>query len=241
VRIATLPVNPNWLEQMMAWEFGGGIDNADGGIIVDQKPNVDAVTILQELWDRDLVWKNLTGPATNAAMKNGTIVSFVQPEWANKTIETVAPETKGLWRIQPMPALTKGSNSSSNNGGSDLVITKATKYPDDAWAFLVSCQMSVKGQMLQYEDLKTGLFPTWIPCYKQSYFDDPRPFWGGEKVRGLLAQIAQTIPPYYQPPNWVRANTILGNDITPVFQGKSTVSAALQKAKQDIAARAAGT
>lgn len=179
VRMMALAVNPVGFQQMLAWEFGGGIYDAKGDVIVDQQPNIDALNIAKELWDRDLVWKNLTPAATHAATKNGTVVSFIQAEWANKTIETVAPETKGLWAIRPMPALKKGANTSANAGGAFLVINRATKYPDEAWSFLAFAQMTVHGQMLQYEDLKTGLFPTWIPCYKQAIFKEPRPFQAG--------------------------------------------------------------
>ena len=120
----------------------------------------------------------------------------------------------------PMPAGSGGSISVV--GGEDIVMTTASKNPDAAEQFIAFTQtadyqiaMAKTGQMSvvkSLDDQEAAAVPYFAPYIKQLQTAKPRP----------------------AVPEAPKIDTALQNDLTPAFQGTTSVQAALDKAAKDI-------
>jgi multiple sugar transport system substrate-binding protein len=77
----------------------------------------------------------LLTPEWNKAVNEGTMLSWPSALWAPGVIYGVAPDTAGSWTMAPLPQWKAGDTAVAYQGGSAVIVTKASKHPKEAAAF----------------------------------------------------------------------------------------------------------
>jgi multiple sugar transport system substrate-binding protein len=73
-------------------------------------------------------------------------------------------------------------------------IPSQTKYKEEAWAFMSYMMNTKKGQNDQF--LAVDYFPSYKPAWDDPLYDEPDPYFGGQKTRALWKKIAQGLADY---------------------------------------------
>ena len=136
----------------------------------------------------DDMWSN----EANAAFGSGTIAMVAAGCWYGGFIKSwIAPDTEGLWGVAHMPA----GISTSNWGGSYLAIPSQSQNKELAWEFIKFALVNADSQNAMFEAV--DYFPGYIPAWDAELYDEPDPFFGGQKTRALWVEVAKaTIPTF---------------------------------------------
>ncbi len=110
-------------------------------------------------------------PEWNTMMNDGTLLSWTAGVWAPGVMESVAPDTAGLWAAAPMPSW-DGETQVGLMGGSSVLVTKSSDHPEEAVQFLQWLNGSEEGSTELID--KGGLFPASI-AGQDALADQPVP------------------------------------------------------------------
>ena len=212
---------------ILPWIWSGGGEITDPGLTkatgyLNSPQNVATVQMLVDLYKQGAIPNLLIGNKgavqTSDGLPKGNYADILDGPWM-----------AGIWAGQyasfkpvysPMPA---GAGSSvSVVGGEDIVMTTASKHQAAAEEFLAFTQTST----WQLAMAKTGQMSVVSADDAQEASDTP----------ALAPYITQLATAKSRPavPDEPQIDTALQDDLTPAFEGKTTVQAALDKAAQDI-------
>jgi lactose/L-arabinose transport system substrate-binding protein len=173
---------------------GGGIFSADGRIILDSPQNREALAVIRRMLDAGICAAiTAYSPAMLASYSEDSVATYVAAVWGMKPIKKAAESTAGRWGVFRLPAFREGGLRTSNLGGSVLVIPGQSPVVEHAWKFLEFANCTVESQVQQFREF--GLFPALLTTYDHPIFDEPDPFFGGQKVNRLFATDVAKIPP----------------------------------------------
>ena len=190
--------------EMMIQQNGGQIFDEEGRISINSTQCLQVIRLLRKMLDSHVTMNEpLFSHAHYASLKNDTVATYPIAAWWGGTIKDYAPETSGDWGVFRLPALKIGGIRTSNFGGSTLVIPDQCKFKEAAWAFVefVLCRPEIQNR--QYE--KYDLIPCLLTCFNDSLYDEPDPFFGGQKVRRLFARDIQRVYPLNRNKDWQEA------------------------------------
>ena len=204
--------------EMCMFQRGGGHFDEQGNVIFDNEIGVETM-----LWFVPLVAgpqriaSNLAGGVVlSGAIKDGYFLSVVCPDWRTKTIEKLyqdkekkfAPEMMGKLKLMPLPAVTRGGRRTSTWGGTMLGITKQSKHQELAWQLALELYLNKKDLGQRFSE--TNIIPALRPAWKEPAFAEPRPFWGGQPIGKLYANLAPQVPPQNTSPFIQQSKAKLG-------------------------------
>jgi multiple sugar transport system substrate-binding protein len=107
-------------------------------------------------------------------------------------LQNNAKGTEGKWRAAPLPQWKAGENISGNWGGSSNAVIRGSKYPAAAAALAQFINSDPESTKLFAS--KQFLFPaTTALLNDQSFRDTPLPFYGGQKVNQVFADISSGV------------------------------------------------
>lgn len=196
---------------MMLQQQGQGFFDADGNIVVNSPDAVKALTLLQQINDKGLLKnvKGWDGGVTSA--KNGD--SAVRPEavWWIGTLKSEMPELSGKFGVTQLPAFAAGGVRTSNNGGSGLAVPTQSKNPELAASFVAWMLANDDNQVSMMK--KEGLFPSYLPALQNSYFQQPDPYFSGQKVYELFVAETPKIPSISYTSDNAKAQDIVANAV----------------------------
>jgi cellobiose transport system substrate-binding protein len=127
----------------------------------------------------------------NAAVGNGSLGTELGAAWHALDIEQAAPNTKGLWRVAPMPS------GPANNGGSFLALPRQCRNPEVAFK-IITWLLSPANDARGFTD--AALFPAAPAAYELPALTDGDPFFGGQKIIDVFGPAAKGIPIAYEAP-----------------------------------------
>jgi multiple sugar transport system substrate-binding protein len=172
-------------------------------------------------------------PEWNTEMNNGTLLTWTAGVWAPGTIESVAPDTKGLWKVAPMPSW-DGEKAVGFMGGSTAMVTKTSKHPKEAVEYLSWLNASKEGASLL---AGAGLFPASIPGQDSlselpvpAIVSDQKDFWT------VAQDIAKNTASVTWGPNVQIAYDTYADAIKAATANKSSYSAALDATQDAVVA-----
>ncbi|MFI6496240.1 ABC transporter substrate-binding protein [Nonomuraea typhae] len=164
-----------------------------GKVAVNSEKAVRALTLLKTLKDKDLLQNEKGWDGRVTATKQGKAATQPTAAWWSGTLTGEMPELSGKFGVIPLPAFDAGGSRTSANGGSALSITAQTKNQQTAWAFM---DWLLAGKERQVSMMRTeALFPAYLPALADPLFDEPQPYFGGQKVNRLFADQVTKIPP----------------------------------------------
>ncbi|MDR1175487.1 MAG: extracellular solute-binding protein [Treponema sp.] len=121
-----------------------------------------------------------------AAVDNGGVLSIITGAWFGGFLkDDFDPDGTGNWRATVLP----GGIKDMNLGGSFMAIPTQSKYPAEAWAFMEYMMCTTKGQNDIFKAV--DYFPSYIPAWDDPIYQEPDPYFGGQKTRALWKQMAE--------------------------------------------------
>jgi multiple sugar transport system substrate-binding protein len=131
---------------------------------------------------------NMWSTEGKSAIDNGSVASVVSGSWFGGFLKAdFDPDGAGNWRITDLP----GNVRSSNLGGSYMGIPNQSKYKDEAWAFIKYMLCTSEGQNDIF--LAVDYFPSYKPAWEDPIYDEPDPYFGGQKTRAIWKKIASEL------------------------------------------------
>ena len=194
---------------------------------------VKAFTVAKQIRDAKLDAK--IGEWSNEwyeGFKTGTVATQFSGAWLQGHFQNwMAPETKGLWRVQDLP-----DGAFAPWGGSFYTIPNASKNKAEAWNIIKYLTMDRAQQIASFKG--NGAFPGLKSAWNDSSFNDPVEFLGGQKARLLWKSAAQKIKPLDVNKYDSVAETIVTTQLTSVLDEGKDIKQALTDARAEIEKRA---
>ncbi|MFI6533842.1 ABC transporter substrate-binding protein [Nonomuraea sp. NPDC050547] len=206
----------------------------DGKVAVNSPNAVRALTLLKTLKDKDLLQNEKGWDGRVTATKQGKAATQPTAAWWSGTLTADMPELSGKFGVVPLPAFDAGGSRTSANGGSALSITAQTKNQQTAWAFL---DWMLANKERQVSMMRTeALFPAYLPALSDPLFDEPQPYFGGEKVNRLFADQVKEIPPVQLTGDDKQAEELLKKAVSACLLNGEDPKAVLDGAAEQLAA-----
>ncbi len=221
---------------ILMMQNGGGYFDKAGDVIVDCDENIEALQLLYDMAVIDeMAWPspNVWGPGMWAALEDGTAAGNIGADWYSTAVLQVhVPDQAGKWAAAPMPVFKPGGAVSMQHGGGAYCITKQSKSPVATWELLKYVLMSGEGQISKYE--QAGFFPNRLDVMNDSRIVDAGdPFFGGQKIGALLAEVAPSTVSALAHPFLPEAMEVVRKVVPVVIAGEKTPQAALRDAAQE--------
>jgi ABC-type glycerol-3-phosphate transport system substrate-binding protein len=222
--------------RLMHSELGSGFFSPDGTkVTVEDEANVNAVTVMKQMWDADIVWKDVTWDAQWGYMEKDQLASMPTLSWMPQIIEANTENQTGKWTLQRLPAFTADGNPNARSSGASYMIPKKAKNPWAAWKYLEYALMRPEAQLTTLQ--KFFLFPSNKKTYQLPGFDDPVPFFAGQKANSLWADIYVNSPAYAFTPYFQQALVTVNAVIPKILDGSVTPAAGLKEAADILRSR----
>jgi len=187
--------NDGRLFETLLWQQGTGYIDAKGSVILDKDPKVQqTLEYIGRFWKDGLAadQEPWTDPWYKAQSDGGT-ATVVEAVWMGTFFKSfIAPKAVGKWGVSRLPVWNQGGSQASNDGGSVLAIFDQSKQKEAAWAYVQYHMGRDQAQLQIYQ--KTDIFPSLKPTFQDSFFQQPDPYFGDQKVRSMFADIAGKIP-----------------------------------------------
>ncbi len=148
------------------------IEDGTWSVGIDDDESLEVADFFQSLADDDLIsTEPLLTPEYNKKLNEGTILSWPSALWAPGVIESVAPETAGGWSMAPLPQWNEGDPAVAYQGGSAVIVTKASEHPEEAAEFAKWLNASDEGSELVLT--KQNAYPAAIAGQELAAESDP--------------------------------------------------------------------
>lgn len=210
--------------------------DADGALQFDNPIIVHAFELIDQAGKADLISPfAMWSPEWQSAFGNGQIATIMSGNWFGGLLKRAfAPNDAGKWGVSPIPADESG-NRAWNYGGDYIGILNTSNNKEAAWAFvqwLVTDDESLK-QQYQNDDL----YPAYLPAGSADWINFEDPYYGGQNVNTVFAEVQRTMKPWGLNPNDRLANDTIQVAVNNVVKGVETPALALENAAKRVRAR----
>lgn len=231
--LLTADVSSGGLFQMLLQQQGQGLFTDAGEIAVSSPQAVKALTLLKDLNDKGLL-KNVKGwDARVSSAKNGDSAVTAEAVWWIGTLTSEAAELSGKYGVAELPSFGGDGARTSNNGGSALAVPAQAKNPQLAASFVSFALADTDNQVSMMK--VDGLFPSYLPALSDPLFQQPEPYFGGQKVYELFARQTAEIPAIAYTVDNAKAVDIVANAVVSSAINGADPATALDDAAQQIA------
>ncbi len=196
--------------QILILQRGGKFIDEHGQIAFDSPEVADAILwhLEQSYGPNPIAYDIGWGQSMVKAIMDGLVLFVFCPDWRTSQFEMDMPQLSGKLGLMPLPAWQEGGPRTATWGGTGLAITKASPRQDLAWEL-------AKHLYLNSEDLADrfrlmNIIPPLEDTWNMDAFREPRPFWGGQALGTLFAELAPETPPLYSSPYQQLALTKVG-------------------------------
>lgn len=216
----------------MIWQAGGHPYSVDGTKVTVNLQDAGTKK-WTAVWNK-LVEGKLLAPTPSYSddwykqLGNGQIASLVSAAWMPGLLESSAAPASGNWRVAPMPTYDGGKAASANYGGSAEAVTKQSKNPALAAAFIKWINTSDAGVQALID---SGAFPSTVKQLEASALADQAPkYFGGQKINQIFLAASQNVPSGWQYlPYQTYAQTIFPDTVGQSYASHSDLNTGLQK------------
>ncbi len=216
----------------MIWQAGGKPFTTTDGTKVTIDLQDAGSKKFAENWNR-LLSKGLlsTTPGWSdewfKGLGDGSIASLVIGAWMPGVLESSVKDGAGKWRVAPIPTY-DGTAANAENGGGGQAVTKQSKNPALAAAFLKWLNNDPESLKIFAE---SGGFPSTTAQLSDSAFvNQASDYFGGQKINEVLTAGAKDVVPGWQYlPFQVYANSIFGDTVGKSYSTQGDLNEGLSQ------------
>jgi len=171
-----------WIQAkgLQAWEV-----DPDGKVklLIDSPEVIELFEWLDSLVKEGICFYEVPGSYW-PELTDGTMLMDVPfPAWNSWFATTqVPPEMQALsgrWRVVEFPPFEKGKPTSGIWSGSMMAIPKHTKHPEEAWAYIYACTMSMEYFLRGPELFQEYPANAYLPMLERPELNQPYPYFNG--------------------------------------------------------------
>ncbi|MGY8826137.1 MAG: ABC transporter substrate-binding protein [Candidatus Latescibacterota bacterium] len=200
--------------EMFLFQRDGGYFDAEGQLTMDNELALETLLFFIPLVaGPERIGSDLgSGRVFTQAVEQGYFMSYICPDWRSKVTETDIPRMAGKMALMPLPAVEEGGRRTSTWGGTMLGITRACPNPELAWK--VAEHLYFNKAELAERFRATNILPPLKDAWEHPAFDEERPYWSGQKLGRVYADLADDVPPQYASPLIETAKTKMAGVIS---------------------------
>jgi arabinosaccharide transport system substrate-binding protein len=195
-----MPTSAFWGIGILLLQQDISLFDENGKILFDQPKTVDTILwYLRQTQSKDRVaFECGWGQSLLKAMSDGLALFYFAPDWRTHTTVMDMPRLKGKLKVMPLPAWQPGGRRTSVWGGSGLAIPKSNPNVELAWelAKVLYFDKAALGERFRY----TGILPPLKDAWNLPEFNEPKPFFGGQRLGTLYAELAAEAPADWSTP-----------------------------------------
>jgi arabinosaccharide transport system substrate-binding protein len=195
-----LPQGGFWGLSTLLLQRGVGLFDAAGQLAFNTPITVDTIVwyIHQTRGSRRIAYECGWGQSLAKAMEDGLALFFIMPDWRTRVTEQEEPSLAGKMKLMPLPAWEQGGRRTSTWGGTGLTITKSSKHPELAWE--LAQFLYLNKSELGPRFAATNVLPPFKDAWDLPEFSRPNPFFSGQPLGAMYAQLAPETPPVWATP-----------------------------------------
>lgn len=165
-------------------------------------------------------------PEWNKALNDGTLIAWPSAIWGPGVLSGNAADTKGKWKIAPLPQWTSGGSKTGSWGGSSTAVTAGSKHQAAAAKFAVWLNTNADATTLLVQE--GGLYPASRAAQSGPALASAPAFFPNQPDFYQLAkQIADTAAGFTFGPNVNVTYSAYKDNLAKAITAKSSFSAAV--------------
>lgn len=139
-------------------------------------------------------------PAWNKALNTGEQIAWVSAVWAPGTLTTAAPDTKGKWKMAPLPQWSENEDTTGSWGGSTTAVTTDSRHKEAAAEF--ASWLNTDPEALAALVKESGIYPAATAAQTSGALASSHAFFANQPdFYAKAAEIAETAAPAHWGPN----------------------------------------
>lgn len=221
---------------ILLWQRGGDIFDASGDVILDSDLAGDTLEFYLSLFRSDppAAGARLSSWTEDfAALARGQFVALIGPDWYLATMRVDAASLlEGKVRCMPLPAWQPGGRRTSTSGGTMMGIPKGCPDVNRAWALAKFLYFDRESLIRRFRN--QTIVPPLRTIFDDPAFDEPAPFFQGQRVGRLLTQLAEEVPPVHGSPYIPEAYALLNAIFSDVMAGRVSPRDALSRVARSL-------
>jgi arabinosaccharide transport system substrate-binding protein len=137
------------------------------------------------------------------------VAALATPDWRIASLREYGPELAGKLRMMPLPRFDLDRDAPTSTwGGTMIGIPRQVRDPEAAWQLLKFFYLSPQG--LEARRHFTSILPAVPSDWDNPAYQEPDPYFGGQKVDALFVELARQVPARFVTPYTVLAQGELG-------------------------------
>lgn len=220
---------------MMMQSCGASMLNEDGSAHITNNPQLKQAMETYVTLVKDGILNEVTDwDQYVASLNNSTVVGTVNGCWILASVQ-VKEDQSGKWAVTNVPALDSadGATNYTNNGGSSWGVSSSSKNPDLAIDFLAK---TFGGSTELYDIIlpKSGAMATYLPAAKSAVYQEPQPFFGGQKIYEDITAYAGRVPSNITGAYYYNARDAVGVALTNLIQSGADIDSEIANAQSTV-------
>jgi arabinosaccharide transport system substrate-binding protein len=232
--------NPELIESLML-QAGGAFFDAQERLVVHSEINARVLATV-------VSWT--TGPrriaanapefdaAGNKMRLDGSVLFSMMPDWLTSAWRQDLPQLAGKVKLMPLPAWEHGGRRTTVMGGTMLGIPKRVKDFDSAWRYAKDLYLSPDLARASFRT--TGIISPVKRHWVDPIYDEPSPYFSGQRYGRLYIAAAPDVPPRTSSPynalaQIKMADSALALKAYAMQSGQYTVAELLPEARRLLA------
>jgi len=186
--------------EMLLFQRGGGYFDARGALIMDSGLALDTLLVYTRMIaGPGRIASDLgSGAVLTQSIENAYILFYPCPDWMSYVIQNDVATSKGKMKLLPLPAWEPGGRRTSTLGGTMIAITSHCNNPEQAWRLIEAFYLDKEKLAARFR--KTNIIPPWTRAWEHPAYDEPHPYWSGQRIGRLFTELAPEVPPQYTSP-----------------------------------------
>lgn len=192
-----LPMSGGWGLNSLLLQRGVGLFDEKGRVAFNTPITVDTIVwYLKQTRGKDrIAYECGWGQPLSKAMSDGLALFYIAPDWRTFLIQEQSPNLAGKMKLMPLPAWERGGRRTSVWGGTGLAISRSTKNQELAWEFAKFLYFNTPELGKRFA--LTNIIPPFRDAWDLPEFKTPNPFYSGQPLGALYAELARETPPVW--------------------------------------------
>ena len=240
-----LPPNDAGVYIGLLWQAGVKPFSYSGGKNVTVNLDTAQAQKVGTYWN-SMISKNLAAVDPNfttqwyQGLDKGTYATWLTAAWGPVFLQGEAKDTTGLWRAAKLPQYSATADVSANLGGSTTAVLGSTK--NAIASYELAKFINTDKTSVQTLNEKQSLYPPQTSLLNSAAFkSQTAPFYGGQKVNALFANITNTVDPNFEwPPFMGYVYSSFNSTVGKAIADKTDINVGLKPGRNRIVAYAKG-